>query len=374
MRILFTGGGTGGHFFPILAVARELKRIAEEEKILDLELFYMGPASFEKDLLKKEEIILIKIPSGKLRRYFSFLNLLDFFKLAVGIPRAIWNMFLIMPDVIFSKGGYGAFPALVAARLFGIPVIIHDSDAVPGKVSLFSAKFAKRIGIAFVGAEKFFPKDKTALVGVPIRKWILGGNSKEARENLSIFTNLPILGIIGASQGSQKINEIILEILEDLTSEFEVIHQTGAQNLENVKAEAKIILKSGHIKRYHPFGFLDEFQIRDFYAASDLIISRASASSIFEIAAWQKPSILIPLKSAAQDHQRKNAYEYAAEGAAVVIEEDNLSPHILLAEIKKIAKNTEVRKKMSQSAKKFSRLDSAEIIAREIIKLGFHEE
>lgn len=372
MRILFTGGGTGGHFFPILAIIRELKQIAEDERILNLKIFYMGPGDFGSDYLKQEGIVRLPIKSGKIRNYFSFQNFLDIFRVIVGIGQAIWNTYLIMPDVVFSKGGYGALPSVIAAVIFRLPLIIHESDAIPGKVNKLSARFAKRIGIAFVSTADFFPKEKTALVGVPIRKRILGGLLAEAKENFDIFSNLPIIGFSGASQGSEKINDAVLGVLKELTAEFEILHQTGAKNYTNVRGEANVILEFANKERYRPFGFMNETEIRDFYLVSDLIVSRAGASSIFEIAIWGKPSILIPLKSAAQDHQRKNAYEYANTGAATIIEEANLTPHILLAEINKILGNPELRKKMKEAAQKFSRIDSAELIAREILKMGMH--
>ena len=373
MRIVFTGGGTGGHFFPILATVRELKRIAEEEHILDLELFYVGPDDFGVDLLKEEQVVSLVIPSGKMRTYASAANVLDIFKLVFGSLQALWNMFLIMPDVVFSKGGYGALPTVLAAILFRIPLILHESDAVPGKVNRFAARFADRIGIAFANVADQFPKKKTAQVGIPIRKRILGGNREEAKESMNVFSQLPVVGVIGASQGSQKINETLLEVLKDLTDEVEVLHQTGVKNYDTTVSEAKAIVEFGHKEHYHPFGFLNEGEVRDFYMASDLLVSRAGASSIFEIAAWGKPSVLLPLRIAAQDHQRKNAYEYAATGAATIVEEDNLTPHILLAEIRKILGNPEMMKKMGVAAQRFARIDSAEVIAREILKLGVHE-
>lgn len=373
MRILLTGGGSGGHFFPALAVIRELKRIAEEERIVDLELFYMGPEDFGESLLKQEGVVAITISSGKMRRYFSFQNFLDIFRFITGTWQAIWNTYLIMPDIVFSKGGYGALPAVIAAILFGLPLIVHESDAVPGKVNKFSARFAKRIGVAFPSARDFFLKEKTAVVGVPIRKRILGGSSAEAKERFDVFSNLPVIGFIGASQGAQTINDAALGVLKELTDEFEILHQTGAKNYKEVKGEAGVILEFGHKERYHPFGFLDETELRDFYLVSDLVVSRAGASSIFEIAIWGKPSILVPLRSAAQDHQRKNAYEYASTGATVIIEEANLTPHILLAEVKKILGNSEFMKKMKETAQKFARIDSAELIARELLKLGIHD-
>ena len=171
------------------------------------------------------------------------------------------------------------------------------------------------------------------------------------------------MGFLGCSLGAQKINDALLGILKELATEFEIIHQCGGKNLSDVKSEAEVILNSDLINHYHPFGFMNEEEMRDFYAAADLIISRAS-SSIMEIAASSKPSILIPLSGAAQDHQRKNAYEYSRVGACMIVEETNLTPHVLLRDITKLISDKEKLKQMSDAAKNFARLDSAEIIAR----------
>src|SRR3989344_941172 len=372
MRILFAGGGTGGHFFPILALVRELKRVAEEERILDLELFYMSPDEFGYDLIEREVATAIKITTGKWRRYFSIKNFLDIFRTAFGVWEALWNFFLVVPDVVFAKGGYGSLPAVVASVLFRIPLIIHESDAVPGAVNRFAARWAKRVAISFVGAEAFFPAHKTALVGIPVRKMILGGRKEDARADMNVFSNLPAVGFIGGSQGAEKINTGVLAALPELTEAFEIIHQTGEKNEDAVKKEADIILERGHKERYHPVPFFDETGTRTFYSASDLIVSRAGATTTYEIATWAKPAILIPLRSAAQDHQKKNAYEYAAGGAARVLEEENLTPHLLFAEIRKLMADPERLRAMSAAAQKFSRIDAGETLSREILKLGVH--
>lgn len=376
MRILFAGGGTGGHFFPILALVREIKRVAEDERILDLELFYMSPDALGARLLDEEEVVRIRILAGKWRADGSpgnaARNALDFFFLALGTLQAVWNFFLIMPDIVFSKGGYGALPAVLAAALFRIPIVIHESDAIPGKVNQFSARFAARIGIAFSGAGQYFPDKKTAFVGIPIRKRILGGRIDEARETFNIFSQTRVIGVIGASQGAASLNETALGILTELTDSYEIVHQTGEKNFMDVKGEASVILEFHHKERYRAIGFLDEIGMRDFYTVCDLIVTRAGASSLFEIAARGIPAIVVPLPHAAQNHQWENAYAYAAAGAAVIIEEVNLTPHILLAEIKKLMNDNEKLKSMSEAAKKFSRTDSAEVIAKEILKLGVH--
>lgn len=372
MRILFSGGGSGGHFFPILALVRELKRVAEEERILGLELFYMSPDEFGYDLIEREGVIAIKITTGKWRRYFSVKNFFDIIRIAFGVWEAVWNFFLIVPDVVYIKGGYGSFPAVAASILFRIPLIVHESDAVPGAVNRFAARWASRIAISFAAAEAFFPASKTALVGIPVRKIILGGRKEDARADMNVFSALPVVGFIGGSQGAETINSAVLRALPELTESFEVIHQTGEKLEDVVRKEADIILEHGHKERYHPVGFFDEVGIRTFYSASDLIVSRAGGTTMYEIAMWGKPVILIPLRTSAQDHQKKNAYEYAASGAALVLEEENLTPHLLVAEIRKLIQNPERLKAMSAAAQKFSRIDAAETLSREILKLGIH--
>lgn len=372
MRILFTGGGTGGHLFPVIAVAREVKRLAEEKRILDIQLYYIGPDDFASAELQEEDIHSFAVWSGKARRYFSLKNIADTLKLAAGILRALWKLFVIMPDVIFSKGGYGAIPTLTAGRIFRIPIIIHDSDAVPGVVSRWSAKFAKRIAVSYASAGAFFPLEKTALTGTPIRKRALGGNPDEARELLGVYSKDPVLFFIGGSQGAQKINDALIGILPELLKKYEVIHHTGKANYEGVWLETRSIEENAPKGKYHPIAFLSEPQLRAAYTIADLVISRAS-SGIFEIAAAGKPSILVPIRKSAQDHQRENAYQYAKTGAAVVIEEDNLTPHLLLNEIEKLIGNREQLQKMSEAAQKFARVDAAELIAEEILKLGVHK-
>lgn len=372
MRIVFTGGGTGGHFFPILEVAREIKRITEAERILDVQLLYFGPEPFDPEVLRMENIIFNRIPAGKIRRYFSLQNLVDLFRTAAGIIQALWKMFLVMPDVVFAKGGYGSFPTLLAARVYRIPVIVHDSDAVPGRVNRWAGKWVKRIAIAFPSAAAYFPKERTALTGTPVRRRILGGNREQARETFGTFSERPVILVTGGSQGARVINETVAQILKELTSHYEVIHQAGTANFEDVQLETAPIIEGGGEPYYHLIAFLDEARLRAAFTLADLVISRAGGTAIVEIAAWGKPAIIIPIKGSAQEHQRENAYAYAERGAAVVIEVDNLTPSLLLNEIQKLMQDPERRRKMGEAARAFSRPDAAEAIAKEIIALGLH--
>src|SRR3989344_1320068 len=373
MKVVLTGGGTGGHFYPLIAVARSLKKIAESENIARLDLFFMSDEPADKELLLAEGIKFIKIPAGKMRRYFSLRYLPDTLKTVFGAPWAIWRVYFLMPDVIFSKGGYASFPTLLAARVLKIPVIIHDSDAIPGLVSRWAGGWAQRIALSFAEAAKYFPGKNAAVTGNPVRQQIIGGNLAEAVEYFKLEEGVPTILVLGSSQGSEKINENALALLPEAVKKYQIIHQTGKNNFGDVSGRARVILaKSEYKSRYHPYGFLGEGELRNASRAANLIVSRAS-SMIFEIAAWGAPAILIPLPSAAQDHQRENAYIYARFGGAEVLEETNLAPHLLLSEIDKILAAPEKTQKMKLAAQAFARLDAADKIAKEIIKLGIHE-
>jgi UDP-N-acetylglucosamine--N-acetylmuramyl-(pentapeptide) pyrophosphoryl-undecaprenol N-acetylglucosamine transferase len=370
MKILLTGGGTGGHFYPIIAVVRALKKIAEEEAFINMELIYFSDRPFDANMLREEGVRFVSIASGKMRRYFSFLNFIDFFKTIWGIFQAIIAIYADMPDVVFAKGGYVSFPALFAAKLFRIPVIIHESDITPGFVNSWAAKFAKRIAISFPESIKYFPESKTALVGNPVRLRILGGNPDEAKEIFGMG-GAPAILALGGSQGAQKINNVILDILPELLAEAGIIHQCGQKNLDSVSKQSLVILEKSEFKeRYRLYGFINEDDLRSASSIASLIISRAGAGAIFEIAAWGKPSILIPIADSAQDHQRQNAYAYARTGAAAVIEEINLTPHILISEIKKILSDEGRRIGMKKAAAEFAKVDAAEKIARQIVDLA----
>lgn len=369
MRVLFTGGGTGGHFFPIIAIAREIKRIAEDERVLDLELFYIGPDDFGKELLRREDILYEILPTGKIRRYFSFSNVIDTAKTLRAVLAAFWKLFRLMPDIIFSKGGFSSFPVLLVAWIYRIPVIIHESDIVPGIVTRWSAKFAKRVGVAFSKTKSYFPESKTAVVGNPIRKRILGGIREEARDHFAIFSRKPVILIFCGSQGAEPINQMVLSGLKEFMSDFEIIHQTGTSSFADILAQSSVILTGETKAYYHPYPFLDETRVREAYAACDIVIARAG-STIFEIAAVGKPSILIPLPHAAQDHQRENAYEYARMSGAIVIEQNNATANLVRHTLLRIFESPEELERMRQGAARFARVDAAEIIAREILTLG----
>jgi UDP-N-acetylglucosamine--N-acetylmuramyl-(pentapeptide) pyrophosphoryl-undecaprenol N-acetylglucosamine transferase len=376
MKIIFTGGGTAGHIFPIIAIAREIKKSYKDG---DLAFFYIGPKDdFAENIFSKEGINIKFVLSGKIRRYFSlesfFNNIIDiFFKIPIGFLQSFFWIFVLSPDLIFSKGGYGSLPVSLAGWLLFVPIVLHESDVEPGLANKILSKLSIEIFISFpVESTSFFPSNKMVYVGNPIRSELLTGSREEARRLFNLKFDKPVLLIMGGSQGSERINDLILDILPKLLKNFEVIHQTGVKNFERVKNEAKASLyaqeENNLSEYYHPIAFFSEEELRHAYKAADLIISRAGSGSIFEIAAVGKPSILIPLPESAQNHQVKNAYSYSKRGACIVIEEVNLRPNFFLEEIKLLLANKEKVEFMSQAAKLFSKKNSAKIIAEYIIE------
>lgn len=375
MKILLTGGGTGGHFYPLIAVAYAINAVADQEKIANLELVYMAESPYDKNILLQNGIKFKKVYSGKIRRYFSFLNIVDAVKLIPGIIKSVFGMYFDFPDVVFSKGGSESFPPVLAARILGIPIIIHESDVIPGKANAWAGKFAKRIAVSFDGSVAYFPKGKVAVVGNPIRKEFFIREVLGAKEYFKLESGTPIIFIFGGSQGAKNINDNVLDILPELLVDYQIIHQCGKNNYEECKGRADLILEKSSFKsRYRLFPFLESGAMRMAYGASDLAISRAGSGSIFEIAASGLPSIIIPLTGSAQEHQLENAYAYAKSGAAAVIEERNLKPHILKSEISRFIGDKEEMAKMAEAAKFFAKPDAAEKIAREIIRLAIEHK
>lgn len=331
MRILLTGGGSGGHVYPLIAIKQTLKQA---------EFLYIGPDSFARGAFSKEDIKCKFILAGKLRRYFNLLNFIDLFKIPIGFTQSLWHVFWFMPDMVFSKGGYGSIPVVMASWIYRIPIIIHDSDSIPGLANKFLARFAKKIIVSFPEAQKYFKNKKTILLGIPIRKELLQGNKEEAKKIFNLKSNKPVVLIMGGSQGAQKINEIVFNTKPRLLKKCEIIHKP----------------------------FLEIEQLKHAYAISDVIVSRAGATSIFEIAAVGKPSILIPLSGAASDHQMQNAQALAKIGGAIILNEKNLTMNMFLNAIFGLLDNPKKAKQIGEKAKTFYKPEINQKIAEEISK------
>lgn len=367
MRIVLTGGGTGGHLTPLVAVADKLRRKLGPEA----QFLYIGSgAPMEKTIMAEAGIPTKFVLSGKMRRYFSLQNFVDVFKIPLGFVQSLWILLRFMPDVIFSKGGYVAVPVVLAAWIYRIPILVHESDSAPGVANQFLAKFANRIAVAYPSAQQYFPKNKTALVGNPIRFEVTEGDAAILRRELGFTESRKTILVLGGSQGSQIINDAILKILPQLLAHYQIIHQTGEQNFESVKKEAAFVgVKIGH-EGYWPVPFMNANKLRDAFAMCDLVISRAGAAFITEIAANGKPAILIPISHSANDHQRMNAYALAQIGGALVLEETNLGEHILIKDIEKILNDNELHAGMVEKIKTFYHPNAAEMIANSLVEIA----
>lgn len=372
MKILFAGGGTGGHIFPIIAILREIKKIYPKP---DLEIFFIGPVDkFYSKLLLKEGIKPKFILAGKIRRYFNiisfFQNLIDILiKFPIGFIQSFWYIFFLSPDLIFSKGGYGSLPGVISGKILQVPVFLHESDITPGLANRLISRWALEVFVSFsVKATEYFPKEKMISVGNPIRKEILKGSREKAGEMFKLSGEKPVILILGGSQGAKRINDILIPILPKILADFEIIHQAGFRNFKLIERQSKAILSKELLKYYHLFPFLDEKKYTQALAAADLIVSRAGSGSIFEISALGKPSILIPLPEAAQGHQLKNALAFAENESAIVIEEANLSSHYFLGQLKYLFDYPQRLEEMGKRAKEFSRPQAARIIANYLVE------
>lgn len=378
MTIAFTGGGSGGHFYPVIAIAEAINDLVREKRLVEPKLYYLAPTPFDEKALFDNSIIYVKIPAGKMRRYASFANITDAFVTFAGTMSALVILFRIYPDVVVSKGGYGSVPTVLAARFLCIPIIIHESDAKPGRANLLAAKSATKIAVSFDSASKYFPKKvqgKIARTGIPIRKALMRTESEGARQFLGLEPSIPSILILGGSQGSMKINETIVSALPDLVSFANIIHQTGPAHFKGIEGVSKVALaQSPHASRYHPFDYLSETALQRAAGAADLVISRAGAGTIAEIGLWKKPAILIPIPESVSHDQRTNAYAFARTGAAVVLEEENLTPHLLVSESRRIATDPTLSKQMSVAAAGFTDPDAARVLATEILSIGLSHE
>ena len=374
MRILLTGGGTGGHLFPLIAVARKLKKIskdAQSEFAEELEFVFVGPDGFSKDAFQKEGIEAKVIFAAKMRRYFSFASILDFVTFPLGLLQAYIHVFFFMPDVIFAKGGYGSAPVAFWGILFRIPLVIHESDAVPGLANRILGKFAKKVLVSFDATSRFSANHKTIVVGNPIREELFLRAPQNAREILYIRSRKPIVFVLGGSQGSTRINNMMLLAISDFVKRYEIIHQCGEKNYETMHKAAVLEIKDREARAlYHLYGTLSEKEMASAYAVCDIVVSRAGSGAVFEIAAAGKPSILIPYFPAAAAHQKTNADIYATSGAAVVLEGENLIPHLLIGEVDEILGNPERLQSMSEAARRFARPDAARRVAEELLKFA----
>lgn len=323
-KIIMTGGGSAGHVTPNIALMPILKSKGFEIK-------YIGSTNgIEKGLIEKEGIPYFGISSGKLRRYFDVKNFTDPFKVVKGFFEAKRILTEEKPDVVFSKGGFVTVPVVMAAHMKKIPVISHESDMTPGLANKLASPFCTKLCVTFPESLKHIKDNKGVVTGTPIREDILKGNKQKGREFCGFKNDKPILLLIGGSLGSKFLNDTIRNILKDILEDMNVVHICGKGNVDN-----SLVSISG----YKQFEYISS-ELPDVFAASDFIISRAGANSIFEILALKKPNILIPLsRNASRGDQILNAKSFEKSGFSMVIEEENMTNDVLKDSIKNLKDN-----------------------------------
>lgn len=364
MKIVYTGGGTSGHFYPLMAVSERVKRLCYKEKLVAPTEYYFASKNLDDKMLKSRNIEYSYVPSGKKRLYFSFLNYLDIFKIMFGTIIAFFKLLIMYPDIIFSKGGYDSVPTCLAAAALRIPIILHDSDSIPGRASLLISKFAYRVAVSYPESINFYAdKNKVAYTGQPIldkytpEKNFIRSPKESGRKNILI---------IGGSSGSVKINDTILSILPELMSRYNIIHQTGLSNYEDIKIRTSVILESYNIDAYAVYPTLDFSKI---YSEVDLAITRAG-STLFELATWQIPSIVIPIDESVSRDQMRNADSFFRRGASKIMNENNMTPNILLNTIVNTFEK-ENYQNMINACKNIGPQNGADKIAEEIITICY---
>jgi UDP-N-acetylglucosamine--N-acetylmuramyl-(pentapeptide) pyrophosphoryl-undecaprenol N-acetylglucosamine transferase len=369
MRIVLVGGGTGGHFYPLIAIAEAI-RDRDQALVKQTELYYIGPEEYDRESLAQLNIKYTFCPAGKVRRYFSPLNFFDSFKTFVGIVIACKKLYWLYPDVVMSKGGYTSIPVVLAAWFLKIPIVIHESDATPGRANKIGSHFARYIGISFANTADYFDNKKTALIGIPIRK-IFNANNPRAKEILNVSSDKQIVFVTGGSSGAERINNLILDSLDELLPNYTLIHQAGEKHVDNViKSAGSLIIDRNLLDRYFVFGHMTGEQFAAAQHSADIIISRAGSGTIAEISIMGKPSILIPIPEDISHDQRSNAYAYAKQGGAIVIEEKNLSDSLLTAQITEILTDKNLYNQMAASAKTFTQPDSAYRLADTLLGIA----
>ncbi len=317
-KIVLTGGGSAGHVTPNIALLPSLRDA-------DYEITYMGSYDgIEKRLIGDFDIPYVGISTGKFRRYLDLKNFTDPFRVLKGFSEAKKFLKSYRPDVVFSKGGFVSVPVVRAAAALGIPCIIHESDMTPGLANKLCIPVAKKVCCNFPETLKLLPENKAVLTGSPIRAELGQGNKLAGLDMCGFNANTPVIMVIGGSQGAANVNKAVRDSLNKLLEDFQVVHLCGKDKMDNL-----LLNMSG----YKQFEYV-KAELKDLFAMADLVISRAGANAICELLALKKPNILIPLPaSSSRGDQLLNAQSFEAQGFSIVINEDDLTPELLVDKV-----------------------------------------
>ncbi|WP_199613803.1 undecaprenyldiphospho-muramoylpentapeptide beta-N-acetylglucosaminyltransferase [Paenibacillus alkalitolerans] len=332
--IVFTGGGSAGHVTPNLALMHRLGQLGWEIK-------YIGSAmGIEKDIIEREGVPFYPISSGKLRRYFDLKNVKDPFRVLKGVYESYRLLRRLKPAIVFSKGGFVSVPVVIGSRMNKVPVIIHESDITLGLANKISIPFATKVCVTFPESLQHVQKDKAVLTGLPIREHIRSGKASRGYQLCNFHSQKPVILVMGGSLGSQAINQAVRGNLERLLAQFQIVHLCGKGHMAEELANTR---------GYNQFEYVNE-ELPDILAMTDLVVSRAGATSIYEFLVLEKPMLLIPLSlQASRGDQILNAASFRKAGYADVLSEETLTADTLVERVEALYANRETYKAAMQS-------------------------
>ncbi len=375
MRIVIAGGGTGGHVTPVLATISALRA----RGVAPLELLWIGSSGgIEGRMAAEQGIPFRAIQAGKLRRYLSLENLIDFGRIPVGAAQALALLRRFRPEVIFSTGGFVSVPTVAAGWLLRRPILTHEQTAQFGLANRINLRFATVVALPYEASRAFVPptKKRVVVTGNPVRDELLHGDPIEGARLLALDPTLPTVYITGGALGSQAINEAVAAILPRLLAHYQVIHSRGTQpdapTLDDLQARVAGLPTTAR-ERYVVREFIGP-ELPHIYALAALVVGRAGAGTVAELAALGKPAILIPLPGTGGDEQTKNAHLLADVGGALLLPEADLTPGRLLAAITELLAPDEgaALARMSAAARTQAPVDAAGRLADELLRLTTH--
>ena len=370
LRLAITGGGTGGHVLPALAVVDELR---QRGALADL-IWIGSSGGVESQAADEAGIRFVAIPTGKLRRYLSLRNLTDAARIPLGVLAARRALAAFSPDVVLSTGGFVSVPAVVAAR--GIaPVLTHEQTAILGLANRINARFADVLAVSHSQTESLAARlhGRVVVTGNPIRTGLTAGDRSRGLQRLGFEAASPVVYVTGGARGASPINQRIAALLPGILEQAQIVHQTGPlsanADVSNL-SQLKETLPEAVRHRYYVVEFLGE-ELPDIYAVADLVVGRAGAGTIAELAYVGLPAILVPLPGARGDEQAVNARVLGDIGAAVVIAQQNATPERLQMEILALLKDPDRRALMATAARTIARPEAAARLSDELISLAW---
>lgn len=371
MRVLVSGGGTGGHIYPALAIATSLRREYQAEI-----LFLGSDDGLEKEIVPAAGFALATIKAGKLRRYVSLETITGVMRVPLGMFQAMSIVRKFRPDVAFTSGGYVAVPAALATRVNGVPLLMHQQDVPPNLSNRLAAPLATRISVAFADSLPYFPARKTLLLGNPVRQVMLDVRDttpQAARAGLGLDAGVPLLLVTGGSQGARHLNQVVCQALPGLLEHCQVLQISGKDLYNETRAQADSLLADQDEalrQRYRLVPYLNE-EMPLALQAADLVLCRSGASTLSELATLGKPSILVPLSPAVGGSaQQENAAMFERKQAAIVISNDDLMADILVERIASLLASSEQLAAMAGAASAFAKPGATRDITKELVSIA----